>query len=243
MATLLLAVTAYLSRGGIRRYKQHSGEMSATKEIESLGGLVSFHSGGVRQLWFRHAPQRRISTSDLAVIQEFRSIRYIDLSSVPINDDVLKHMHGLTDLEHLRIPPSGVSRDSVEELRKHVPGVRVVPECLWNAEQLPDVDFLLQRGILRVAWHTFHYDSEQEDDLYPIVTLGGARVTDDAIQALLPFLSQVRSLRVRDTNLTDEGAELLLTSRNLRSLWMYDNSKITSEKDWELRQRLRERSQ
>jgi hypothetical protein len=132
----------------------------------------------------------------------------LNLESSEIDDDGIKHLAGLTELQVLRLPPSVTERGVAElrEVRKlirfHAAGVNdgLTPwlasnKHLWNLDlsnsRITDKGFAELESLPELAW----------------LDVDGTRITDASLDLALKSFPHLNGLRVAGTQTTTSGRE------------------------------------
>lgn len=198
LRTLLVVILLFGSGFGWlgMKIKQAREQRKAVEAIRELGGSVSNDpaSGGMTSAAV--AFLGKLLGEDLSF-----SVNRVSLTSTPVTDAGLQHLHGLTQLEWLRLCTTQVSDAGLEHLRE-LTQLRILE---LQSTRVTDA------GLVHLQGRT------QLEHLY----LGDTQVTDAGLEHLRE-LTQLKVLCLIGTQVTDAGLMNLRGRARLQRLYLMD---------------------
>ncbi|PYS86056.1 MAG: hypothetical protein DMF62_17140 [Acidobacteria bacterium] len=163
-------------------------EKTAAATVEKLGGKVEWNSEGeVVKLDLNNA---KITDSDLAILEKFPGLQWLDLRITPISDAGIAHVRTLRKLKFLNLFRTNLSDKGMENLRGLIDletlligGTRVTDAGLVNIERHQK---LRKVSVFRTAVSDAGLASFAKLPTLEILLIGESKITESSAKASLP---------------------------------------------------------
>lgn len=169
-------------------------EKQAAAQIEKLGGKAEFNAEGhVVKVDLNNA---KIADEDLAILESFPNLEWLDLRVTPIGNDGVSHLKGLTKIKFLNLARTNLSDKGLAQLRGLadletllLAHTKISDAGLANLEKLGKLRKLsvFKTGISDSGLRSVERIATLETFIYR-----GSNVTDEGATALLKALPKIK---------------------------------------------------
>lgn len=189
-----------------------SGEHVTDESLQQLSGVMC-----VSDLLI--VPGTSVTAAGLKLLADWKHLRRLTLKDLPVGDDALTHLHGLTGLQELSLVRTQVTDAGLRHLGQlknledlDLTGLPITDAGLQHLKDLSRLKSLSLSGT-QVSGSGLEQLSGMKnlERLY----LGGTNVTDGGL-AHLTALTSLDKLSIEQTQVTDAGVAYLTQLSNLR---------------------------
>jgi len=169
-------------------------ERTAAATVEKLGGKVEWNSEGeVVKLDLNNA---KITDADLAILEKFPGLQWLDLRITPITDEGVAHVRTLRKLKFLNLFRTSLSDKGMESLRGLIDletlligGTKVTDAGLANIERLAR---LRKVSVFRTAVSDAGLTSLAKLPSLEVLLIGESSVTQDGMNSIRKTLPNIK---------------------------------------------------
>lgn len=169
-------------------------ERNAAAKIEKLGGKVEFNRDGeVIKVDLNNA---KITDVDLAILEEFPGLQWLDLRITPITDQGVAHLRTLRNLKFLNLFRTGLSDKGLENLRGMldletllIGGTNVTDAGLVNLERFAK---LRKVSVFRTQVSDAGLKSLEKISSLEVLLIGESKITEEGARSLQKALPKVK---------------------------------------------------
>jgi imidazolonepropionase-like amidohydrolase len=169
-------------------------EKTAAAKIEKLGGKVEWNSDG--EVVKVDLNNTKITDADLAILEEFPGLEWLDLRITQVGDEGLGHLRTLRWLKHVNLFRTNLSDKGMENLRGLIDletlmigGTKVTDAGLANVERLPR---LKKMSVFRTMISDAGISSLEKISTLEILLIGESKITDEGAKTLQAKLPKLR---------------------------------------------------
>ncbi len=189
---------------GILSWTPDHGEEWIARQVELLGGTVSFESDRITSIGIFN---KKVPSNLLAAIKATSTLKELWLIHTDFTDDELKQLMGVTGLKSLYLGDALVTDAGLIHL-KSLTNLRILE---LNATHVTDSGIASLRTMKSLVW----------------INLNHTQVTDTGLE-YLSELTSLRRLYLRHTNVTDAGLRHLANLESLQLLDL-DETEVSAE--------------
>jgi len=169
-------------------------ERTAAAAIEKLGGKVEFNSDGeVVKIDLNNA---KITDADLAIMDKFPGLQWLDLRITPISDEGVAHVRTLRKLKFLNLFRTNLSDKGMENLRGLIDletllvgGTKITDAGLVNIERHPR---LKKVSVFRTAVSDASIKSFEKIGSLEVLLIGESKITDEGARSIQSKLPRIK---------------------------------------------------
>jgi len=169
-------------------------ERTAAAKVEKLGGKVEFNSEGeVVKIDLNNA---KITDADLAFLDEFPGLQWLDLRITPISDEGVAHVRTLRKLKFLNLFRTNLSDKGMENLRGLIDletllvgGTKITDAGLVNIERHPR---LKKVSVFRTAVSDASIKSFEKIGSLEVLLIGESKITDEGARSIQSKLPRIK---------------------------------------------------
>ena len=171
-----------------------SEERDAASKIEKLGGKVEFDQDGqVVKIDLNNA---KITDSDLALIEKFPGLQWLDLRITPITDEGVAHLRTLRNLRFLNLFRTDLTDKGLENIRGMIDletlligGTKITDAGLVNLERFTK---LRKVSVFRTEVSDAGLKSLEKINSLEVLLIGESKITDDGAKAIQKTLPKIK---------------------------------------------------
>ena len=171
-----------------------SEEREAASKIEKLGGKVEFDQDGqVVKIDLNNA---KITDSDLALIEKFPGLQWLDLRITPITDEGVAHLRTLRNLRFLNLFRTDLTDKGLENIRGMIDletlligGTKITDAGLVNLERFTK---LRKVSVFRTEVSDAGLKSLEKINSLEVLLIGESKITDDGAKAIQKTLPKIK---------------------------------------------------
>ncbi|MGD9630276.1 MAG: amidohydrolase family protein [Pyrinomonadaceae bacterium] len=169
-------------------------ERTAAKEIEKLGGKVEWNSEGeVVKVDLNNA---KITDADLANLEKFPGLQWLDLRITPISDEGVAHLRTLRKLTFLNLFRTNLTDKGLENLRGMIDletlligGTKITDAGLVNLERFTK---LRKVSVFRTSISDAGLRSLEKINSLEVLLIGESKITEDGAKAIQKALPKIK---------------------------------------------------
>lgn len=171
-----------------------SEEREAASKIEKLGGKVEFDQDGqVVKIDLNNA---KITDADLALIEKFPGLQWLDLRITPITDEGVAHLRTLRNLRFLNLFRTDLTDKGLENIRGMIDletlligGTKITDAGLVNLERFTK---LRKVSVFRTEVSDAGLKSLEKINSLEVLLIGESKITDDGAKAIQKALPKIK---------------------------------------------------
>jgi len=169
-------------------------ERTAAAKVEKLGGKVEFNSEGeVVKIDLNNA---KITDADLAMLDKFPGLQWLDLRITPITDEGIAHVRTMRKLRFLNLFRTNLSDKGMENLRGLIDletllvgGTKITDAGLVNIERHPR---LKKVSVFRTAVSDASIKSFEKIGSLEVLLIGESKITDEGARSIQSKLPRIK---------------------------------------------------
>lgn len=171
-----------------------SEEREAASKIEKLGGKVEFDQDGqVVKIDLNNA---KISDADLAILEKFPGLQWLDLRITPITDEGVSQLRTLRNLRFLNLFRTDLTDKGLENIRGMIDletlligGTKITDAGLVNLERCTK---LRKVSVFRTEVSDAGLKSLEKINSLEVLLIGESKITEDGAKALQKTLPKIK---------------------------------------------------
>jgi len=171
-----------------------SEEREAASKIEKLGGKVEFDQDGqVVKIDLNNA---KIKDADLALLEKFPGLQWLDLRITPITDEGVAHLRTLRNLRFLNLFRTDLTDKGLENIRGMIDletlligGTKITDAGLVNLERFTK---LRKVSVFRTEVSDAGLKSLEKINSLEVLLIGESKITDDGAKAIQKTLPKIK---------------------------------------------------
>ncbi len=171
-----------------------SEEREAASKIEKLGGKVEFDQDGqVVKIDLNNA---KITDADLALLEKFPGLQWLDLRITPITDEGVAHLRTLRNLRFLNLFRTDLTDKGLENIRGMIDletlligGTKITDAGLVNLERFTK---LRKVSVFRTEVSDAGLKSLEKINSLEVLLIGESKITDDGAKAIQKTLPKIK---------------------------------------------------
>ena len=171
-----------------------SDEREAAAKIERLGGKVEFDQDG--QVVKVDLNNAKITDADLAILEKFPGLQWLDLRITPITDEGVSHLRTLRYLRFLNLFRTDLTDKGLENVRGMIDletlligGTKITDAGLVNLERFTK---LRKVSVFRTEVTDAGLKSLEKINSLEVLLIGESKITDDGAKAIQKTLPKIK---------------------------------------------------
>lgn len=171
-----------------------SDEREAAAKIERLGGKVEFDQDG--QVVKVDLNNAKITDADLAILEKFPGLQWLDLRITPITDEGVSHLRTLRYLRFLNLFRTDLTDKGLENVRGMIDletlligGTKITDAGLVNLERFTK---LRKVSVFRTEVTDAGLKSLEKIHSLEVLLIGESKITDDGAKAIQKTLPKIK---------------------------------------------------
>lgn len=171
-----------------------SEEREAASKIEKLGGKVEFDQDG--QVVKIDLNKSKITDADLALLEKFPGLQWLDLRITPITDEGVAHLRTLRNLRFLNLFRTDLTDKGLENIRGMIDletlligGTKITDAGLVNLERFTK---LRKVSVFRTEVSDAGLKSLEKINSLEVLLIGESKITEDGAKALQKTLPKIK---------------------------------------------------
>lgn len=169
-------------------------EREAASMIEKLGGKVEYDQDGqVVKIDLNNA---KITDADLALLEKFPGLQWLDLRITPITDEGVAHLRTLRNLRFLNLFRTDLTDKGLENIRGMIDletlligGTKITDAGLVNLERFTR---LRKVSVFRTEVTDAGLKSLEKINSLEVLLIGESKITDDGAKAIQKTLPKIK---------------------------------------------------
>ena len=171
-----------------------SDEREAAAKIERLGGKVEFDQDG--QVVKVDLNNAKITDADLAILEKFPGLQWLDLRITPITDEGVSHLRTLRYLRFLNLFRTDLTDKGLENVRGMIDletlligGTKITDAGLVNLERFTK---LRKVSVFRTEVTDAGLKSLEKINSLEVLLIGESKITDDGAKEIQKTLPKIK---------------------------------------------------